>query len=121
MDDAWSLAKARFLDGLEDRSKSLFNGASAENLLYDASNANREDRDRSKVRSALLILQPLLAAIEDYGKALDTISNVASLYLCPIWGSIRVLLVMASGHARFYGRMVDTFARIGDILPRFRK
>lgn len=57
--------------------------------------------------------------MEDYGKALDAYANIASLYLAPIWGSIRVVLVIANTHAKFYYRILDTLGRIGDILPRF--
>lgn len=31
-----------------------------------------------------------------------------------------MVLVIASSHGRFYDRIVDTFGRISDILPRFR-
>lgn len=66
-------------------------------------------------------MQPLISAVDDYSKAMDTFANTSSFYLAPIWGSIRVILVMAISHSRFYNRMVDTFGRIGDILPRLRK
>lgn len=119
--NAWDIAKARFLEGLEDKEKATYNEATAENIFYTASNIQREDQRGSKTRSLLENMQPLVSAIEDYGKAVDTIANISSLYLAPIWGSIRVVLVIASSHGRFYNRMIDTFGRIGDILPRFRK
>jgi hypothetical protein len=118
---AWKIAKIRFLEGLEEHEKVLFHSASAENLFYNASNVQREDQRESKTRATLGNLQPLVSAVEEYGKALDTVSNIAPLYLCPIWGSIRVLLAIASAHGKFYNRMIDTFGRIGDMLPRFRK
>jgi hypothetical protein len=119
--DAWDIAKARFLDGLDDMEKATFNEATAENIFYDASNVQREDQRDSKTRALLESMQPLISAVDDYGKAMNTFANISPLYLAPIWGCIRVVLVIASGHGRFYSRMVDTFGRIGDILPRFRK
>jgi hypothetical protein len=119
--DPWEVAKARFLDGLNENEKTAFHDATLENLYYVASNMNRADQNESKTRAGLENLQPLVSAIQDYGKALDTFTNAASLYLAPIWGSIRVLLAMAISHSHFYSRMVDTFGRIGDILPRFSK
>jgi hypothetical protein len=119
--DAWDIAKACFLEGLNDKEKATYNEATAENILYAASNIQREDQIESKTRSLLANLQPLVSAVEDYGKAMDTFANISSVYLAPIWGSIRVVLVIASNHGRFYHRMIDTFGRIGDILPRFRK
>lgn len=117
--DAWRIAKARFLDGLNDSERHLFNEATVENLFYRTSNDERKDRDESKARLVLGKIQPLVSAIEDYGKAMDTYANIASLYIAPIWGSIRVLLAIANGHSKFYSRIIDTFSRIGDILPRF--
>lgn len=119
--DAWEIAKARFLNDLDERERATFNDATAENIFYAASNVQREDQKGSKTRSVLENIQPLVSAVEDYGKAMDTFANISSLYLAPIWGSIRVILVIASSHGRFYNRMIDTFGRIGDILPRFRQ
>ena len=118
---AWEKAKARFLEGLDDAEKATFTEATAENIFYAASNVQRDDHRDSKTRSLLESMQPLISAVGDYGKAMDAFANISSLYLAPIWGSIRVVLVIASSHGRFYNRMVDTFGRIGDILPRFRK
>jgi hypothetical protein len=56
--------------------------------------------------------------IEEYGKAMDAFANIAPTFLAPVWGSLRVVLVLASGLGRFYERMTDTLGRIGDILPR---
>lgn len=119
--DAWDIAKARFLEGLDQVEKAAFHDATPENIFYAASNVEREDQRESKTRSLFTKLQPLVSAVEDYGKAMDTFPNIAPLYLAPIWGSIRVMLVIASNHGRFYTRVIDTFGHIGDILPRLRK
>jgi hypothetical protein len=118
--DPWKLAKARFLEGLDEQERILFDETTIENLFSSARNVEREDEKESKARSVLRNLQPLISAVEDYGKALDAYANIAPTYLAPIWGSIRVVLVLASNFSRFYTRMVDMFGRIGDILPRFR-
>lgn len=119
--DPWTIAKTRFLADLDDKERELFLNATLENLYYSTSNADRQDAENSKTRATTRKLGPFVSAIENYGKALDTFSNIAPLYLAPIWGSIRVVLVMARAHGRFYDRMVDTLERIGDILPRFRE
>ena len=120
-DDPWELAKARFLNELDPTERDIFNNATIENLFYTTSNANRADAERSRIRSISQKLGPLVSAIESYGKALDVFSQIAPLYLSPIWGSIRVVLVIARTYGKFYQRIVDTLGRIGDILPRFRK
>jgi hypothetical protein len=118
--DPWLLAKGRYLDGLEPHEKVLFHEASLENLYYGTSNLERDDRN-SKSRKIIEKLQPLVEKIEDYGKALDAYANIAPAYISPIWGSIRVLIVIARAYGKFYDRIVETLGRIGDILPRFRK
>jgi len=120
VDDAWSLAKTKFMDGLSEAQKAVFNEATAENLLLSANKAEQDDMKGSKTRKFFEKLEPMIMAVEDYGKALDTYANIASLYLAPIWGSIRVVLAIASVHTRYYTRIIDTLGRIGDILPRLR-
>ncbi|TVY80507.1 hypothetical protein LSUE1_G008386 [Lachnellula suecica] len=119
-DDPWSIAKDRFLADLDDKETKLFQTATLENLYFGASNADRQDAESSKVRTTIRKLGSLVSAVENYGKALDTFSNIAPLYLAPIWGSIRVVLVVAKAHEKFFEKIVNTLERIGDILPRFR-
>ena len=35
-------------------------------------------------------------------------------------GSIRLLLILAREFGKYFERLVEMFARIGDVLPRFR-
>ncbi|PMD21213.1 hypothetical protein NA56DRAFT_572794 [Hyaloscypha hepaticicola] len=118
--DPWELAKSRFSQDLEPHEIDLFNNATLENIYYSASNANRADAETSKTRGVVRRLGPLVSAIESYGEAFDTFAQISPLYLSPIWGSIRVVLVVASSYSKFYDKIVDTLGRIGDILPRFR-
>lgn len=55
--------------------------------------------------------------IENFGEALDTYANIAPSILAPIWGSLRIILVIAKGLGKFYERMTETLGRIGNILP----
>jgi hypothetical protein len=117
----WELAKSRFLEDLEPHEKVLFNNATLENIYYSTSNTNRDDAERSKTRGIVRRLGPLVSAIESYGGAFDAFAQISPQYLSPIWGSIRVVLVLASSYSKFYDKIVDTLSRIGDILPRFRE
>ena len=119
--DPWELAKSRSLQDLDLHEKDLFNNATLENIYYSTSNTNREDAQNSKTRVVVRRLGPLVSAIESYGGAFDTFAQISPQYLSPIWGSIRVLLVVAGSHTKFYDKIVDTLGRIGDILPRFRE
>lgn len=119
-ESAWELAKTRFINDLEPEERQLYENATLENLYYATSNINRSDAESSKTRAIIRKLEPLVAAISAYGPALDNFVQIAPLYLAPIWGCIRVLLVAAEAHSKFYTKIVDCLARVGDILPRFR-
>ncbi|KUJ07177.1 uncharacterized protein LY89DRAFT_370709 [Mollisia scopiformis] len=117
---AWALAKARSIDDLEPSERQLYDNATLENIYYSTSNTVRSDGENSKTRNVIRKLGPLVSAIQSYGTAMDAFSQIAPLYLSPIWGSIRVLLVAADAHKKFYSKIVDVLERVGDILPRFR-
>jgi tetratricopeptide (TPR) repeat protein len=113
----WDLAKERYLASLEEGERALFNEATVENLYYKTANESRHERKHSKIAQKL---QPLVAAIKDYGQALDVYTNISPLPLAPIWGSIRVLLVLAEKYNKYYSQICDVLSRIGDLLPRFK-
>jgi hypothetical protein len=118
MADPWEKARTRYLESLDPDEAVLFKEATVQNLFYNTSKAEREDRQKSKTRNAIATIQPLVEKIEEYGKAMDTFANIAPTFLGPVWGALRVVLVLARGFGRFYERMADTLGRIGDILPR---
>lgn len=90
--DPWLLARDRYLEDLSDDEKALFENATIENIFYSASAAQKRHEADSKTRLAARKLKPFVAALEQYGKALDIYANASSTIMCPLWGSIRVLL-----------------------------
>jgi hypothetical protein len=116
--DPWDIARSRYLQPLDPEEQILFNEATIQNLYYSASNTVQNDYLNSKTRRAISAVQPLVDKIEEYGKAMDTFANMAPNFLAPVWGSLRVVLVLAKGLGKFFDRMTDTLGRIGDILPR---
>jgi hypothetical protein len=88
----WDAAKARFLDGLSQKERQKFGDATPENLFYDASACQKKHARGSRSWVMQQKVTSLVEGIEDYGKALDVYANASSLILCPIWGSIRVVL-----------------------------
>ncbi|KAF1953763.1 hypothetical protein CC80DRAFT_419155 [Byssothecium circinans] len=116
----WEAAKARFLEGLTTEEASRFTSATLENLFYDASSAQKKHTGGSRSWIMQERLASLADGLEDYGKALDVYSNASSLILCPIWGSLRVVLHIASEAGKFQEKVVDMLAHIGDAIPRFR-
>ena len=92
--DAWTRAKDRYIEDLTHEEKRIFLQASPEMILYDASAAEKKHGASSTSRRLIAKLQPFIAVIEQYGKALDVYSNASALVLSPLWGSIRVLLLV---------------------------
>ena len=96
MQDAWTKARERYVEDLNDEERVLFAKGSKitlEATFYDASAAEKSHRFSSRTRKfTSRILLPLVEAIEQYDKALDVYANASPSVLCPLWGSIRVVL-----------------------------
>ena len=90
--DAWTRARDRFIEDLTEDEKRVYFQATPETIFYDASAAEKVNVSTSKSRSALKKLQPLVEAIEQYGKALDVYANTYPLVMSPLWGSLRIVL-----------------------------
>jgi hypothetical protein len=90
--DPWLLARDRYMEDLSEDEKKVFATASLENLFYTASAAQKNHEEKSKSREISRKLEPLVAAIDQYGAALDLYTNTYSLAMAPLWGSIRALL-----------------------------
>lgn len=90
--DPWILTRNRYMEDLDEDEQKIFATASLENLFYTASVAQKEHKAESKSRAISSRLEPFVTAIDQYGSALDVVSNTYSLAMAPLWGSIRVLL-----------------------------
>lgn len=118
--DAWTRARDRYVEDLSREERALYEAASPESIFYDASAAEKIHTSSSSGVNMADKLGPLIAAIEQYGKALDVYVNAYPLVLSPLWGSLRIVLHLAREFGKYFERIVDMFARIGDLLPRFR-
>ncbi|KAH7360225.1 hypothetical protein BKA65DRAFT_180824 [Rhexocercosporidium sp. MPI-PUGE-AT-0058] len=118
--DAWEQARTRYMQDLSPKEKEIFANATLDNIFHSARDAFLAHESSSSSRTFITKLQPLIESIAQYGSALDVISNAASLVLCPLWGSLRVILHLASQWGKYFERLVEMFAQINDILPRFR-
>jgi hypothetical protein len=104
---AWEKANSRFLEGLSESERSMFGSATMENLFYQSSGTFERYKVDSKLWKFQVKIQPLLDAVEEYGSAMDVYANASSMILCPIWGSLRVVI------------HVSADARAGYTLPNF--
>jgi hypothetical protein len=132
----WETAKLRFFENLSPQEIDLYKNASLENLFYDASATQKKHARGSRMWRLQERMSPLIDSIEDYGKAMDVFVNTCPIVLSPLWGSIRVVLLVsaismklqamlnclhiAAEAASFQEKLADCLAQIGDVLPRFR-
>ena len=88
---AWERARERFLEDLDEPEQRIFADASLENIFYSASAAQKTHEDGSRSRYLASKLNSLLAGIDQFGKALDVMSQ-ASLVTSLLWGSLRIII-----------------------------
>lgn len=117
----WTNAKNRFLDSLPDGAdRTIFEEATLENIFYSSSAGFQNHMATSKLNRASKKLKPLLESIEGYGKAIDVLAQSSATILCPLWGSMRIVLHLALSYQKYYDKLLEMYERIGDVLPRFR-
>lgn len=90
--DPWKAAHAAYMKDLNAEEQALFATATLDNLLASTNTAQKQHQDESKSRYVFNKLQPLVDAIDQFGRALDVYASTYSLAMAPLWGSIRVLL-----------------------------
>ena len=102
--NAWTRARERYIEDLTDEEKRLFakgSKATLEATLYDASAAEKSHRVSSRGRKfTSRILLPFIDAIDQYSEALDVYANASSTIICPLWGSVRVIMHVRLPFAR---------------------
>ncbi|KAL8965830.1 MAG: hypothetical protein Q9197_006303, partial [Variospora fuerteventurae] len=111
-----------FFETLSSNEKELYKATTlAGQLLDEVKRADQIHKDKSVSRRAAQALKPFLAGIDQYGKALDVISNASSTVLCPIWGSIRVILHLASEFGEYFEKISSMLQQIGLHLNSLRR
>ena len=88
----WLHACDRFTEDLTEHEKNLFRTASPESILSSSRAAQKHHETHTSSQHVAAKLQSFVAAIEQYGPAFDVYANAAAPILCPLWGSVRVLL-----------------------------
>lgn len=111
-----------FFETLSPNEKELFKATRlAEQLLDEVELADRIHQDRSISRKVSQTMKPFLDGIDQYGKALDVLSNSGSLFLCPIWGSIRIVLHVATELREHFEKISSMLQQIGLHLNSLRR
>ncbi|KAI4086273.1 MAG: hypothetical protein LQ344_007691 [Seirophora lacunosa] len=111
-----------FFETLSPNEKELYKATRfAEQLLDEVKRADQIHKDKSISRRVSQALKPFLAGIDQYGKALDVISNASSMVLCPIWGSIRIVLHLAAEFGEYFEKISSMLQQIGLHLNSLRR
>jgi len=92
--DPWKDAVQQFSKNLSPEDRLYLTTTNSEDLINDIVKFEESHKQSSKSRRISAKVQPLVSAIADYGKALDVISNSSSV-LPPLWGSLRVLILVS--------------------------
>ncbi|KAL8647244.1 MAG: hypothetical protein Q9226_006514 [Calogaya cf. arnoldii] len=111
-----------FFETLSPNEKELFKATTiAELLLDEVKAAENIHKDKSISRKVSQALKPLVNGINQYGAALDVISNSSSQFLCPVWGSMRVILHLASEFGEYFGKISAMLEQVGLHLNSLRR
>jgi hypothetical protein len=82
----------KFFDTLTADEKKLYSATTLSVQLLDDFKTFDEQHAKRKGRRFAKQIEPFITAVEGYATAIDVLSNTSSDILCPIWGSIRVVL-----------------------------
>lgn len=93
----------------------------ADAILQDAVELDKRHKSRSSGRKVAKKLKPLVDGINQYGTALDVLSNASSVFVCPIWGSMRVILHLANEFGEYFDKLTSMLERIGRDLSSLRR
>ncbi|KAL9627542.1 MAG: hypothetical protein Q9204_006493, partial [Flavoplaca sp. TL-2023a] len=111
-----------FLQTLSPNEKELFKATTiTELLLEEVKAAEKIHKDKSISSKVSQALKPLVQGVEQYGAALDVISNASSQFLCPVWGSMRVILHLASEFGEYFGKISAMLEQVGLHLNSLRR
>lgn len=97
--EPWQRACDRFLDGLSQEQANIFRTTTKplpalEELFCSADALRREHLQKSKIAKFLEKTGPFFQVLQSYGSAIDVYANASSTFLCPIWGSVKVLALV---------------------------
>ena len=115
------IADAFIKDLSPDEKQLLFAANLTEAVLQDAANLDQRHNDKSSGRKVAKKLKPFIEGINQYGSALDVLSNSSSIFLCPIWGAARILLHLAKEFGEYFDKLTSMLERIGRDLTSLRR
>ena len=90
--DPFETARRSFLSKLDSNEKLVIDATEPASLLSDVKSLEKTHNDKNLTRRLLQKANPMLRGLEQYGKALDVITNAKPEVLSLLWGGIRIIL-----------------------------
>lgn len=111
-----------FFKNLSPDEKELFKATTiADDLLEEITVAEQLHRDKSLSKRVSQAIKPFLAGVNQYGRALDVLSNSSSLVLCPLWGGVRIVLHLATEFGEYFEKLTNLLQQVGLNLNSLRR
>lgn len=102
--DLFHEARDFFVARLSPKERILVESATdPDSLLEEVKAVAQNHQDQSFIRKLILHMKPFVHGVEQYGKALDILTNAKPEILSPLWGGARILLhVSESRNSGYY-------------------
>lgn len=112
-------AQKTFLDALAPAESSRFkNCSSAEDLLKSAQELEVIAKDRIRGRGFMSRIRSFNDSLAPYLGVIEVLISSRPEYTAIAWGSIRLVLQLASNYASFFDKLTQSLARLGHYLPQ---
>ena len=89
--------------------------------VYDVTDKLQEEQAKNGKLRNLCKIEPYLEGLRGYASVIEVFMQVKPSVLALIWGPIKLLLQWASTLKQSFDAIVNTTARIGELLPEFQK
>ncbi|KAK6508347.1 hypothetical protein TWF506_010441 [Arthrobotrys conoides] len=105
----------------EERKKYRHTATTAEDLELEVTVLQTRHKRLSKTLKIATCIEPLVSFLKRHSDSVDTFVQANPFPAALIWGSIKVLLNLASYHIHYFENLVRMLQKLGDDLEIFRE
>ncbi|KAK6512251.1 hypothetical protein TWF481_001141 [Arthrobotrys musiformis] len=122
-DDPMHRAFCRFYAKLSPDERNKYKNAqiTAEDLEFEVERLQANHKKLSKSLRIATSIQPLVSFLQRHESSVDTFVQANPFPAALVWGSIKVLLNLASYHIHYFESLVKMLRKLGDDLDIFRQ
>ncbi|KAK5655046.1 hypothetical protein OQA88_5945 [Cercophora sp. LCS_1] len=115
----WSDAVKASRELLSKAERDRFGRSGPHDIITDFEGSQTAAGKSSRVQNILRKIQPLVSAIERFGKPLDVVVNASPEILSPAWGILRAVLIIARDYELYFSKLLDMLRDVSDAIPGF--